>query len=167
LIQGPVAQVAFSRDGQSLASAHNEGTAILWKLADDPIADAPEILGQLKGFNSNLNTVAYDRNGKVLVTGDEVGELIFWDLTTFKPARPAIDSGSGAIYRVNFSPDGNLLVSAHKSGAVNLWPINTGEEETTSWETYVCGIVNRNLTPDEFIPFFPGEPYRKICPDLP
>ena len=35
------------------------------------------------------------------------------------------------------------------------------------WEEYACRVAGRNFKTAEWDEFFPGEPYRVTCPDLP
>jgi hypothetical protein len=86
------------------------------------------------------------------------------------------------VSRVAFSRDGKLLASG--GGDIRLWDVDVGcvlyqeEEELLgsectfvtdpkSWKQQACKVANRNLSLEEWQKYFPGEPYRKVCAELP
>jgi WD40 repeat protein len=67
---GPVASVAFSPDGHTLAADGGDNTVRLW----DTAAPAhPRTLTTLKGHTSEVPSVAFSPNGRTLATGGYEG----------------------------------------------------------------------------------------------
>jgi WD40 repeat protein len=68
-----VSSVAFSPDGQYLATASEDRTARLWDLEGNPIAE-------FKGHQDSVSSVAFSPDGQYLATAsyDETARL--WDL---------------------------------------------------------------------------------------
>lgn len=125
---GNVTDVAFSSDGQRLASAAGEpglfGEAILWHVADGAV--------QLKivGHRDNLNAVALSPNGQLLATGSYDQQVKIWDANSGQELR-TISGHNGAIYDLAFHPAGRLLASASGDRTIKLWDVDTGERLDT------------------------------------
>ena len=114
---GGVNEVAFSSDGQLLASA--DGTAWFWKAAAGRRVSSP-LLGTLYGVKG----VAFSPSGKLLATADANGTVRLWNPATLQPIGSPLraDSGTGGgVNGVAFSPNGQLLASADADGTVQLW----------------------------------------------
>ena len=117
-----VSSLAFSPDGQRLASASMDGTARLW----DPAA------GKQVGVFSwpddpdhkptTAGVVAFQPGGGRLVWARE-GRVVGWDLTTNKQAFSYVSGAPGLAY----SPDGKRLASPFGAG-IKLWEADTGRE---------------------------------------
>ena len=73
--QAVVTSVAFSPDGQTLASGSWDKTIRLWDLATRQPRDAP-----LTGHQSAVNSVAFSPDGRTLASGSEDKTIILWDV---------------------------------------------------------------------------------------
>jgi WD40 repeat protein len=124
-----VYQVAFSRDGHTLASADSRGTIRLWDLAAGPAH--PRQLGQLRSEIGPLTSLAFSPSGHILAVSGAGTMIWLWDL-----ADPAHPRHLGTIGRFTkrtdpvenvsslaFSPSGHMLAAGVGGGMVRLWDL--------------------------------------------
>ncbi len=119
---GWVTAVAFSMDGQRLASASWDGIVTFW----DVIAgqEVAAIVGTKK-----VQALAFSRDGRWLATEDSSDVLTLWETTTRQKVRTfhGRQSALGTwVYSIAFSPDGRLLASCLDEKTVRLWDVATG-----------------------------------------
>ena len=129
--KSPVISAAWSDDGQSIYSGHDDGTL--------RIRDA--ITGQVENIvaahKSTVATISVSPDGKSLVTGGCDNKVCVWDrkhLTGHEkdgePVKPKLvmDEHSGWVVSSSFSPDGNLLATGSADKTIRVW--NFGKRES-------------------------------------
>jgi hypothetical protein len=150
--------VAFSPDGQMLASGSRDNTVRLWDLRQ-PTA-APTVL---RGHEKAVYSVAFSPDGQTLVSGSRDKTVRLWDLRQPTAVPTVLWGHQRVVWSVAFSPDGQTLAAGSLDQTIFIWIART---ETLAEK--ICQQVWRNLTLDEWRQFV-GEdlPYARTCPNLP
>lgn len=119
-----VTTVAFAPRGNIVATGNEDGTTILWNVAQP---DRPVRLGEPLD-DRTANTVAslsFSPNGNILAIGSSGGMTTLWDIAD--PHRPErleqLDDDSPAVTSVAFSPNGDTLATGSSVGVATLWDI--------------------------------------------
>ncbi|MCB0086154.1 MAG: hypothetical protein KDE47_34675, partial [Caldilineaceae bacterium] len=115
---GWVRGVAFSPDGSLLASGATDQLIRVWAVPGWHVADV------LHGHMDEIASLTFNADGKMLISSAGQ-EIKLWDLRNPRQGQ-AIRTLRGGIRPINcviFSPDGSLIASGHRHGAVHLWRV--------------------------------------------
>lgn len=130
--------VAFSRNGQILASASWDGTIKLWDTS------SKRELRTLAGHGAGVYRGAFSPDGKQLASASRDGTVKLWDVATGLNTR-TFQAESLAVKSVAWSPDGRLLATSGNEGVVKLWDAASLRElramKHAGWEGG-AGLVN-------------------------
>ncbi|KHG39122.1 WD-40 repeat-containing serine/threonine protein kinase, partial [Aphanizomenon flos-aquae 2012/KM1/D3] len=101
-----VNSVAYSPDGQTLASASVDKTIKLWNVKTG------NLLQTLEGHSSPVNSVAYSPDGQILAsaTVDNTNTIKLWNVKTGNLLQ-TLTGHSDWVSSVAYSPDGQILAS--------------------------------------------------------
>ena len=121
--EGGVLAVAFSPDGEKLASAGDD-IIIIWDVATSRAERT------LKGHKDYVDSVCFSPDGRKLASGSGDNTIIIWDATTGRSER-TIRGHTADVYSVCFSPDGKKLASGSADKTAIIWDMATGRVEKT------------------------------------
>ncbi|KAL5173564.1 Notchless [Glycine soja] len=118
-----VLSVAFSPDGQQLASGSGDTTVRFWDLT----TQTP--LYTCTGHKNWVLCIAWSPDGKYLVSGSKTGELICWDPQTGKSLGNPLIGHKKWITGISWEPvhlnaPCRRFVSASKDGDARIWDVS-------------------------------------------
>jgi WD40 repeat protein len=129
--------VVFSPDGKTLALGNRNHTTRLYEVATGKLLHTLE-----KAMTQGLK---FRPDGKMLAVGYVDGMVALWDVETGKQTRAALAQVKEA-YVVDWTPKGDLLVTAGREGKIVLWdprelkPVK--ELDAPEW------VIQARFTPD-------------------
>lgn len=116
---GSITSVAFSLNGQLLASSDSNGMIQVWNLQRN------ELVAECSGHNHWVWQVRFSPDHRLLASCGQDRTIRLWDTQTGTCLK--ILSGHGSIItNVVFSPGGQYLASSSYDQTIKLWDINTG-----------------------------------------
>lgn len=119
----PVANVAYSPDGRTVAVLMIGGTVQLW---NPTTAECRTTLqGPPTGWHS---PILFHPDGRLFVCGGSDGTLQVWQLDTGK-VESSIAGHAVFLRALAISPDRQTLVSASQDGVIKLWDVRTIREK--------------------------------------
>ncbi|MBD2451653.1 caspase family protein [Nostoc sp. FACHB-152] len=113
-----VISVAFSPNGNTIASGSSDGTVKLWNLQGQPIK-------VLQGHTGFIESLVFSPGGKTISIGsnERTGTVRLWNLQS--GASKTLQGHSSA-----FSPDGKTIATASSDSTVKLWNLQSGASQT-------------------------------------
>src|SRR5215831_1957021 len=92
--------------------------------AEANAARHPVVVAAAIGHFDWVNSVAFSRDGRLILTGSRDRTVRLWDLPTGALIRTFEDPD--VVNSVAFAPDGRRLLSGGDDGTIRLWETDTG-----------------------------------------
>ncbi|NEO87001.1 MAG: hypothetical protein F6J87_22490 [Spirulina sp. SIO3F2] len=110
--------VAFSPDGQAIATALANGQIHLWhKNAQGQFHSIPK---KIQAHQAAVRQVNFSPDGQQLVSGSVDQTIKIWQFSDQRLLQ-TLEGHTASVYAVSFSPDGQRLVSGSSDRTLRLW----------------------------------------------
>ncbi|KAJ5640438.1 G-protein beta WD- 40 repeats containing protein [Penicillium herquei] len=143
---GRVYTLAFSPDGNTIASGSSDRTIKIWD------ATAGNCQETLHGHLREVSTLVFSPDGKMLASGSSDKTIKLWNATTWDCQR-TFYGHSGKGFALAFSPDGNKIASGSINSTLNIWDTTTGDCQKTL-EGHFNADEALVFTPDRNVIFY-------------
>ncbi len=130
--------VAFSPDGQIVATGGEDGNIRLWSATTSQEIGAP-----MSSDLQPVDAVSFSPDGATLAAASTDGTVQLWDVATEQEAGAAMVASSAAVNALTFSPGGTILATGDADGNVRLWTVAT---QTPAGAVMATGTAPAALT---------------------
>lgn len=163
--RNPIYAVAYSPKADLVVLGRISGAIDLWD------ATNWKLRKRLQGQSAGVRALTFAPDGVYLVSGTNIGErwdrntkppkqmfgnfpddIVFWSVPAFEKAREFSSRhfthtpNSSAIERLQFSPDGKLLLVSARAGSLEIIDVTTGQ--TALFKDGFSAVVHAALSPD-------------------
>lgn len=144
----------FGNQGNLLAVS-NGSTIETWDMV------SKKRINVFRGKHENaISALAIKPDGTLLlVSGDDAGSLVFWEMDTGRSLAPPMRTNAGKVLHLTFRPDGKQLAFItqdqfqKEQNRVHFWDL-----DRVSWQKHLREIANRSLSKEEWNYYFKTEP---------
>lgn len=144
--QNIVKALAFSADGQFLATASNDSTLILWKVIKTEASESRHVeklwsIPQSHGENTWILALAFSPDNQLLASGGDNGTIKLWEVNRGE-LQLNIQGHDDWLRSLAFAPDGQTLISGSDDTHVKEWRVSDGRLKNdwqghSDWVRYV------------------------------
>ena len=114
-----VSRIIYSKDGSYIASGSSDHSVKIWN------AKTGNIIHTFDAHSSRISSLSFSPNGTSLATGSDSDRFInIWDLNTGKLIKSLDVHHTTGIRSLNYSPDGQRLVSTSGVSDINVWNVS-------------------------------------------
>jgi WD40 repeat protein/serine/threonine protein kinase len=115
---GYLLDLAFSPNGQRLASVGVQSAIKVWNFSDRTVHCS------LEGHLAHVNSLAFSGDGSRLISGGDDGTIRFWDVIEGKPLEMLRDPYDREVRSVVFAPNGKRIFST-TANELKIWNTNS------------------------------------------
>ncbi|MBN2389858.1 MAG: WD40 repeat domain-containing protein [Anaerolineae bacterium] len=151
----PLNRVAISPDGKTIAIGSNDSSITLWKIRGNQLGDSPTHRLYIN-YDQPIQDLAFSPDNQTLAaaTGDinypeqKQYAIRLWDITEEEPIPQILADQLSAVWQIDFSSDGQYLVSVHQDGAARLWDLSIPNPAPTFLTAHTNGVLGVDFSLD-------------------
>ena len=121
--QGMGLAVAFSANGDTLATSRKDGSIVLGAIR----GEALELRHVVPAHQGLILSVAFSPDGRRLASAGIDGTVLLWDLDESLATPRRLAALPASVGRVAFSPDGRFIAAACHDGSVQSWDLRAAQ----------------------------------------
>ena len=137
--EGIIWDTAVSTDGQMIASASADGTARIWGIDGNSLAE-------IAVDDTQVLSVAFSPDGNRLAMGLENSQIQIWQWGEQQSLLTTLTGHTGPVTSLAFSPEGQKLASASEDKTVRLWQQNGTPIKTLT--QHIAAVRAVEFSPD-------------------
>jgi WD40 repeat protein/tRNA A-37 threonylcarbamoyl transferase component Bud32 len=115
--------LAFAGDGTRFVSAGSSSSLTLWDTATG------RSLHSYGEYGDEVLCTSVSRDDSLLLAGTDHGDLVLWSLATGGEIHTFGQAHTWSIYGAEFSPKGDLVVSASADSDIGIWELSRAETD--------------------------------------
>ncbi|KZP23443.1 hypothetical protein FIBSPDRAFT_1042895 [Athelia psychrophila] len=138
-----VMSVAFSPDGQRLASGSQDGAIRIWDAQTGTL-----VAGPFKGHTGWVLSVVFSPDGQHIASGSADNTLRIWDAQTGTLVAGPFKGRTGWVFSVVFSPDGQHIASGSGDNTIQICDVKTGALVAGPFIGHTGCVFSVSFSPD-------------------
>jgi len=150
-----ISSLRFKPEENILGVGYSDGVVELWDVMER------KRISTITAHNAGINNIRFNGRMAQMATTDSDGTIKIWDTEDYDCPPLNFDDNEGLIVAIDFSPDGQFILSGSLGRVDNLVGRPTLAD---SLVTGVCSGVSRNFTPGEWIAYVGRDiEYEETC----
>jgi WD40 repeat protein len=147
--------VRFKPEANTLAIGYADGYVELWDIT------TRKKISEVKAHTAEVNDIRFNNKMSQMATASNDKTLKLWDTHDLTTPPINFTDNDGFVMVIEFSPDGQLIISGTYEGENNVVGRPT---EVNMLAQGICSMLSRNFLPDEWSTYVgKGIPYEKTC----
>ena len=138
-----VHEVAYSPEGDTIASGSWDGTVRFWDARSGRLRGRP-----LPARQGKLTALAYSPDGRFLASGGADATVQVWDTRSRRRSGKPLTGHKGTVNALAYSPSGALLASGGKDGTVRLWSMGSERARNPILAAHERPVRDVEFSPD-------------------
>lgn len=153
-----IRSLKFKPDNPVLAVGYDDGKIEMWDITSG------KCISEIKAHTSDITDIKFNSRLSQMATASTDGTLKLWDANNLSGLPVSFNDNNGLVITIEFSPDGQLLISGTDGSSDNL---RSRPAYADLLAADMCSSIKRNFTPDEWIAYVGRDiEYEKTCSGL-
>jgi WD40 repeat protein len=149
--------VKFKPDEKVLAIGYSDGYIDMWDIA------ARKKVSEIKAHDSEVISIRFNNKLSQMATAGDDKAIRLWDMNDMSRLPISFNDNEGLVFTIEFSPDGQVLVTGTSEGRNNL---TSRPVLADMLSKNICSTISRNFTVEEWQAYVGKDiEYEKTCPE--